>query len=399
MLNDAILNEIIPPTSVTFKSNYTNIENLNATGQHVININNNGRNDDENDKSANMTILKVSIDKNASDKIYKIQTKPFSVKENQIYNYTTTIDAENLNSISVVASFKNDSDVVESSKYGSNASNGNVLSMGNGSQLSSKLDIIKPSNYAIALRAKTCETCTFIRVSINPESEFKDTIDKTSLANTTAVDFPTGYISLKNNVSSTKWLYSNNTFLLKRGTYDLKVYSDSKTDLDSIIVYSIDSSHGLNHSATTSLEDVFSPQSSPPAQIVDYKKINPTKYILDIKNATRPYTISFAESYDPLWIAYSDTNNKDSNIQNGNDNDHFKTSSVPLYSLVNGFFVNKTGDYTLIIEYKPQSWFIQGGIVSIITVIVVLMFLLVQYKLTAKHFKKITKRIDPHSSS
>jgi hypothetical protein len=271
--------------------------------------------------------------------------------------------------------------------------------MGNGSQLSSKLDIIKPSNYAIALRAKTCETCTFIRVSIIPESEFKDTIDKTSLANTTAVDFPTGYISLKNNVSSTKWLYSNNTYLLKRGTYDLKVYSDSKTDLDSIIVYSIDSSHGLNHSATTSLEDVFSPQSSPPAQIVDYKKINPTKYILDIKNATRPYTISFAESYDPLWIAYSDTNNKDSNIQNGNDNDHFKTSSVPLYSIVNGFFVNKTGDYTLIIEYKPQSWFIQGGIVSIITVIVVLMFLLVQYKLTAKHSKKITKRIDQHSSS
>jgi hypothetical protein len=267
--------------------------------------------------------------------------------------------------------------------------------MGNGSQLSSKLDIIKPSNYAIALRAKTCETCTFIRVSITPESEIGSiTNNKTSNNNTNPLSFPTSYISLKNNASSTlNWLYSNNTFLLKRGTYELKVYSDSKTDLDSIIVYSVNSSHGLNHSTqATSLEDVFSPQSSPPAQIVDYKKINPTKYILDIKNATRPYTISFAESYDPMWIAYSDTNNKDSNVQNGNDNSHFKTSSIPLYSIVNGFFVNKTGDYTLIIEYKPQNWFIQGGIVSIITVIAILVIYFLRHTITTAPLKKAINR-------
>jgi hypothetical protein len=93
-----------------------------------------------------------------------------------------------------------------------------------------------------------------------------------------------------------------------------------------------------------------------------------------------------------MWIAYSDTNNKDSNIQNGNDNDHFKTSSVPLYSIVNGFFVNKTGDYTLIIEYKPQSWFIQGGIVSIITVIAILVIYFLRHTITTAPLKKAINR-------
>jgi hypothetical protein len=136
------------------------------------------------------------------------------------------------------------------------------------------------------------------------------------------------------------------------------------------------------------LAEVFSPQAPTPAQIVDYKKINPTKYVLNIKNATRPYTISFAESYDPLWIAYSDTNNKDSNNQEG----FLRTNSVPLYSIVNGFFINKTGDYTLIIEYKPQNWFIHGAIVSTITLIAIIVIYFLRNKITTGSLKKAINR-------
>jgi len=64
--------------------------------------------------------------------------------------------------------------------------------------------------------------------------------------------------------------------------------------------------------------------------------------------------ISFAEVYDLVWIAYcddSDNNNNQNNNTKNNTSNHFKTSSLPLYSVVNGFYINKTGNYNLTIEY------------------------------------------------
>jgi hypothetical protein len=188
----------------------------------------------------------------------------------------------------------------------------------------------------------------------------------------------TSNISLKNNMSGAKWLwlYPNSTYPLKKGAYQLKIYSDGQADLDSVVLYSVDSDNFSN----TNKENknlVFNPKFSSPAQIADYKKINPTKHILKIENATRPFMISFAEAYDPLWVAYSnDDNNPGNNI---------KTSSLPLYSVVNGFYINKTGNYTLTIEYQPQKWFVQGGIISVITVIAILTIYIVRHKIIAIH--------------
>lgn len=99
---------------------------------------------------------------------------------------------------------------------------------------------------------------------------------------------------------------------------------------------------------------------------------------MEIKNATRPYMLSLAETYDPLWIACYDITNRGTD---DNDNNNFIISSIPLYSIINGFYLNKTGDYTLTIEYQPQKWFIQGAIISIITAISILTILLLSRKL------------------
>jgi hypothetical protein len=107
----------------------------------------------------------------------------------------------------------------------------------------------------------------------------------------------------------------------------------------------------------------FGKNSSQPAQISEYKKINPTKYTLIIKNATRPYILAFAESYDPLWAAYVDTGNS-INKSDSNENNNFKINYIPSYGLTNSFNVNKTRNYTLIIEYQPQIWFSQGLTIS-----------------------------------
>ena len=73
--------------------------------------------------------------------------------------------------------------------------------------------------------------------------------------------------------------------------------------------------------------------------------------------------LSFAESYDPLWVAYD-------------KNKSIKVNSIPLYSVINGFYINKTGNYELTIEYTPQRYFYVGSIISITTLILLLGYLI-----------------------
>jgi hypothetical protein len=304
-----------------------------------------------------------------------IATKPFHVKEDHIYNYTVSAEAKKVSSYSAVAAFRTSSDVSENStRYGNNASNGHVLYLSPGSEISTRLNIIKPSNYTIALRANTCMSCTFLKVGMQEVNNDPESV-KNSMQDIN--------ISLKNDNSELKWLYTNNSYPLKKGAYQLKIYSDSQADLDSVVIYSIgndksSSNSNIKHNET--LEDLFSPgKNSSPVEVSGYTKINPTKYVVDIKNATRPYILAFAESYDPLWTAYVDTGNG-INKFDSNENNDFKINNIPLYGLTNGFHVNKTGDYTIVIEYQPQIWFIQGATISILSLVAMLAGLLLLRK-------------------
>jgi hypothetical protein len=298
-----------------------------------------------------------------------METNSFPIKPNHVYNYTMVFEANNTSPLYGIVSFRNSGDVVmDSIKYGNNASNGAVLSLSNGSEVSTKLNIIKPSNYTIALRANTCETCTLLNMSIiEMDNEILDDGNNNTDIST---------ISLKDNKSALKWLYSNSTYL-RNGTYELQISSDSKTALDSVFIYPINNTNasGNNGSHDEALEHLFNPQISAPAQISGYKKINPTKHILNITNATRPYMVSFAESYDPLWRAYADTDDNNSN-SSAHNSDNIMINSIPLYSVTNGFYVNKSGDYSLIIEYQPQKWFIQGAAISILFLVAMIAGLL-----------------------
>ena len=57
--------------------------------------------------------------------------------------------------------------------------------------------------------------------------------------------------------------------------------------------------------------------------------------------------LSFAEAYDPLWEArvYKDGRKIET------------VKSIPLYSVINGFWINETGNLEIIIRYKSQDWF------------------------------------------
>jgi hypothetical protein len=307
-----------------------------------------------------------------------LETKSFPVEQNHVYNYSIVVDRRDLDSNYVIASFRTSDDVVQNvSRYGSNASNSVVLSLDAGSEINRRLDIIKPSNYTIAIRAKTCETCTFLKVGLEEINE-KSTDNKVT---------KTGKINLKDYTSNIKWVSSNETYL-KQGSYDLKIHTDSQTEIDSVIIYE---NNPKDPAIRSKIQDgtlkLFNPeQESQPAYISGYKKIDSTKYMISITNATKPYILSFAEAFDPLWMANSE-NNPGGEHKTGS----FKTNSFPLYSVVNGFLIDKTGDYNLIIEYQPQKWFAESGTVSIMA----LASLTIIYFITTRwiHFRNLATTI------
>jgi hypothetical protein len=171
----------------------------------------------------------------------------------------------------------------------------------------------------------------------------------------------------------------NNTFdwfqikdiFLEPGKYEIRINTDSEVDLDSAVIFSSGLSRsGLNRlDSDLGITDTFGAGSqSPPAYITKYDKINPTKHTVSISNATRPYTLSFAESYDPLWRA---TISSEENSDNYEGRDTIYTKSIPLYSIVNGFPIDMTGNYKITVEYLPQIWFWQASLISFPTLIII----------------------------
>lgn len=110
----------------------------------------------------------------------------------------------------------------------------------------------------------------------------------------------------------------------------------------------------------------------------NYKKINQTKYIVDIKKAETPFILSFWERYNKDWKAYIVDKNFDFNTGSEDiilEPTFFETwfrKSVPedkhiqIDDYMNGWYLDKKGDYSIIIEYRPQIMFYEGAIISTI---------------------------------
>jgi hypothetical protein len=306
---------------------YNTTENKNPHAQNVI---------------VNKAFLKSDIKSGDTKEWQIVKSGAFPVQDDLLYNYSMTVEARNANSLSVLATYLTD-DLKQS--YGNN---NQVLRLAGHSSISTELDISKPSDYTIALRVNTCGTCTFLTIQMGNKTQD---------------------ISLRNNENSQlKWVYFST--YLQQGENNIKIFSDSATELDSVIMYSTDKKQ-------ESLQAIFSPKGSPPAEIIEYKKIDPTRYVVKV-NAISPYILAFAESYDPLWIAHIDNN--------------IRLNSMPLYSLINGFYSNKTGEYTLSLQYEPQKWFYDGASISIITLIMITTMLAIS-KLVLRHQQKIFTRL------
>ncbi len=87
---------------------------------------------------------------------------------------------------------------------------------------------------------------------------------------------------------------------------------------------------------------------------VTYWKINPTKYKVKVEGLTAPSLLIFSQNYDQLWKMNDQT-------------------PLPVYSLLNGFRVEKDGEY--LIEFGPQRYVYPGLIITGMTIVALAVFL------------------------
>jgi hypothetical protein len=118
--------------------------------------------------------------------------------------------------------------------------------------------------------------------------------------------------------------------------------------------------------------DFFKTEDSYPE--INYTKINPTKYEVKVKT-DKPFFLIFSDSYHPLWRAYIDGE---------------EIQSIISYSFINGFYIQKTGEYEVTIEFIGQRYVWIGGIISLTTFIFAISYILFENRML-QIFRRIRK--------
>lgn len=109
---------------------------------------------------------------------------------------------------------------------------------------------------------------------------------------------------------------------------------------------------------------------------ISFERIDPTKFIVNVENATEPFFLNFKESFNRGWKAQiiesrSGTFPRESFLDIlfvksiGNtvsEDNHFEINGYG-----NGWLIQRAGDYKIIVKYYPQRFFYLGLVISVIT--------------------------------
>lgn len=144
---------------------------------------------------------------------------------------------------------------------------------------------------------------------------------------------------------------------------DIIVYPlSSLPQLDTVVLYNVES-----HNKT--IDQLFKATEEKLVSFISYYELNPAVWKVEV-NVTAPFIILFAESYNSLWEARV--------YKNGTLVE--KVSSILLYGVINGFWINETGNLTIIIRYKPQDWFELGLKISGTTLTLCVVYLFYDWR-------------------
>jgi len=148
--------------------------------------------------------------------------------------------------------------------------------------------------------------------------------------------------------------------------------------------------------------------------LIIFKRINPTKYIVKVENATAPFFLVFSESFHPQWKVY--VVDKDINLgeiiaeypnikvkeakhfwykftptdvtyllkkPTINETYHFKANGYANAWYIDPNKIEKDGDgkFTIVIYFLPQSFFYLGLFISMTTLILCVSYLFYDWRL------------------
>jgi hypothetical protein len=106
--------------------------------------------------------------------------------------------------------------------------------------------------------------------------------------------------------------------------------------------------------------DLLSNKTTP--VLLTYEKLNPTLYNIEV-DTSKPFFLVFSDSYDEGWVATVDGHKL-------SDKYHFNANGF-----ANGWYINKTGTYTIVLEFQPQKLFYTGSAISLTTILICTLYL------------------------
>jgi hypothetical protein len=201
---------------------------------------------------------------------------------------------------------------------------------------SQRIMITDPSQYLIAIKTPSNNTYQNVTVQIGAQSFFID------------------FITQKN---QSDYQYIGPIYL-EQGLYKLSIYAGSKLipPLDDMVIYSLRS----NESFVSVTDFLYSDLTNNVE--ISYNRLNPTQYIVNVTTSV-PFYLVFSDSYDKGWIASI-------NGETISDAYHFIANGY-----ANGWYVSKTGTYSVNLQFSPQNYLYAGATISILTLIIIILYL------------------------
>jgi hypothetical protein len=132
---------------------------------------------------------------------------------------------------------------------------------------------------------------------------------------------------------------------------------------------------GLDLIAVESLNDQ-SKDTDSSYKSTTFERINPTKYTV-CANAFEPFFLVFSDTYHKDWVAYVDGQQVPSEY-------HFVANGF-----ANAWYINRTGTYTITLEFWPQKLFYIGSAIAVSTFLVCLTYLAYNYTKNKNIWKQI----------
>jgi hypothetical protein len=135
-----------------------------------------------------------------------------------------------------------------------------------------------------------------------------------------------------------------------------------RVDIDEIAICSLKGSED-----SLSTNNLFSSDTNP-VQSLTIEKEGSYKYTVQVSN-TAPFLLTFSDSYNPLWKAYVDGT---------------EIQPIVAYSFVNGFFINKTGQFNIVLYFTGQTYADIGIWISVASLLVTSVLLVTPTRIFSK---------------